>query len=351
MIPWHTPPAVASEFDDALVSIGITSFNAESSIASAIFSARSQSWKRLEIIVVDDCSSDDSLFVIASALRGFPRYRVFRNSVNSGVAFSRNKVLELAKGEFVTFFDDDDISSCERVKRQVVRIVGYERAFAAGANVICHTARYVTYPLGDCQIERTMGEIEGSVAPHGLAVARRILLGSPVKDGYGAGPTCSQMARLSTYRLLGGFDARLRRGEDTDFNIRLAAAGGHFVGIAEPLVLQMMTPTSEKSLGEEYRNMRYLLEKHRALMDGDSEYDFCLRWLDAKQAWLSNRHAAFVKEMLYLAFRYPLLTGRRLVLALPNIGLNHAFSRFHSNSVRATQSRTKSNGSGGGMQS
>jgi len=134
----------------------------------------------------------------------------------------------------------------------------------------------------------------------------------------------------------------MRRGEDTDFNIRLAEAGGHFVGIGQPLVTQTMTSTSEKSLAEEYRNMRILMEKHRALMEEAGQYDFCLRWLDAKQAWLTERRAAFVKELSYLAFRHPLLTVRRLALALPNMGTNRAFSRFHTHRDGVTQSHSTS---------
>jgi GT2 family glycosyltransferase len=174
-----------------------------------------------------------------------------------------------------------------------------------------------------------MGQNESCPAPAGLAVARRILLGAQLEDGYGACPTSSQMARLSTYRALGGFDPKLRRGEDTDFNIRLAEAGGHFVGIGRPLVVQTMTRTSEKSLAEEYRNMLLLMEKHRAIMDQEGQYVFCRRWIGAKQAWLEGRRMAFALSLSSLAVRHPILTARRLVLALPNIGLNRDFSRFH----------------------
>ena len=52
-----------------------------------------------------------------------------------------------------------------------------------------------------------------------------------MKDGYGACPTCCQMARTSTYQTVNGFDSKFRRSEDTEFCIRLAMNGGHFVGI------------------------------------------------------------------------------------------------------------------------
>lgn len=328
-----------------LITIGLTTFNAADTVGSALASALAQTWRPIEVVAVDDASTDDTLEKLLGLARLHPELRVFGNAVNSGVAVSRNRVLAEARGDFVAFFDDDDVSLPDRINSQYVRIVEYERDFAAGAPVICHTARRVVYPHGESRIEPTMGQSQWRRAPAGPAVARRILIGEPLEDGYGACPTCSQMARLSTYRLLGGFDPQLRRGEDTDFNIRVSLAGGHFVGIGQPLITQMMTPTSEKSLAEEYRNMRILMEKHRALMERAGQYDFCIRWLDVKQAWLTNRRAAFVKELSYLAFRHPLLTGRRLALALPNMGLNRAFSRFHANRVGAAQSHATSKGS------
>lgn len=304
----------------------------------ALRSALAQTWRPIEVVAVDDCSVDGTRAILDHLTEQHPELRVFSNAINSGVAVSRNRILAEAQGEFVVFFDDDDESLPERIAAQFVRIVDYEREFAVGALVICHTARRLIYPQGDVRIEPTMGQTEGRRAPAGPAVAQRILLGTPLKDGYGACPTCSQMARLSTYRALGGFDPALRRGEDTDFSIRLAEAGGHFVGISRPLVIQTMTRTSEKSLTEEYRNMLLLMEKHRPVMDRVGQYDFCRRWIDAKQTWLERRHLAFVLALSLLVLSYPILTCRRLALALPNIGLNRAFSRFHISNNNFTKS-------------
>ena len=313
-----------------LVTVGLTTYNSADTVERALRSALGQTWRPIEVVAVDDCSTDGTREILDRLAGQHPELRVFGNAVNNGVAVSRNRILAEARGEFVVFFDDDDESLPERIAVQYARVVDYEREFAAGAPVICHTARRLIYPQGEERVEPTMGQAVGRRAPAGPAVAQRILLGTPLEDGYGACPTCSQMARLSTYLGLGGFDPALRRGEDTDFNIRLAMAGGHFAGIGQPLVIQMMTRTSEKNLVEEYRNMLLLMEKHRAIMDGAGQYDFCRRWIAAKQAWLEGRHTAFVLALSWLALSHPILTGRRLALSLPNVGLNRAFSRFHS---------------------
>jgi glycosyltransferase involved in cell wall biosynthesis len=313
-----------------LVTCGVTAFNAAATIERAVRSALAQTWRPIEVVVVDDASEDDTPRILAGLAERHPEVRVFRLETNSGVAAARNRILAEARGEFVAFFDDDDVSQADRVALQIKRITDYERKFAAGQPVICHTARRTLYPDGSERTERTMGEAEGEIAPSGPAVARRVLMGTPLKNGYGACATCSQCARLSTYRLVGGFDPAFRRGEDTDFNVRLALKGGHFVGIGMPLVTQTMTPTSDKSLLAEHESLLRIIEKNREFLTAEGQYDFSRSWAGAKYAWLQKRHAAFIGTLLSLAIAYPALTIRRLWQAMPHAGLNLAFRRFHS---------------------
>lgn len=313
-----------------LITIGLTSFNAASTIERAMNSALAQSWRPIEIVAVDDCSTDGTRDILQRAADRHPEVRVFSNPENAGVAVSRNRILKEARGDFVVFFDDDDESLPHRIKSQYSRITAYERKFASDAPVICHTARELAYPDGRRRIETTMGLKTDRQAPRGPDVARRILLGTPLDDGYGACPTCSQMARLGTYRLVDGFDPAFLRSEDTDLNIRLAEAGAHFVGIAEPLVIQTLTKTSEKSLASEYHFMRQLLNKHRKFLEQEGQLEFTLRWLDIKQAWLEGRRIAFFSSLAALALAHPALTLNRLHMALPNVAANRAFSRFHN---------------------
>ena len=312
-----------------LVTIGLTTYNAENTVSRALQSALAQTWRPIEILVVDDCSTDQTTEIIFELAGQCSEIRVLVNERNRGVAVSRNRILTEARGEFVAFFDDDDVSATDRVAEQYRRIVDYENTFAEGAPVICHTARKLIYLDGEERIEPTAGQDLCKRAPAGEAMARWILMGAALEGGYGACPTCSQMGRLSTYGLVGGFDPEFRRSEDTDFIIRLAQAGGHFVGVEAPLVTQIMTKTPEKNLAEEYRNWTSLIEKHRAFMEAEGQYDFCRRWLHVKQLYLEGRRGAFGVALLMLACRYPGLTTRRLLLAFPNRSLNLSFSRFH----------------------
>ena len=312
-----------------LVTIGITAFNAAPTIERAVRSALAQSWRPVEILIVDDCSEDATIEILSALCRENNEMRLIRQEKNCGIAATRNRILAEARGAFVAFFDDDDESLPERVEAQLRRIIAYEREFAGGAPVICHTARLQVYPDGGRRIAPTMGEREGSPAPAGPPVAERILLGKRLKDAYGACATCSQMARVSTYAIVGGFDPALARSSDTDLNIRLALSGAHFVGVAQSLVAQTMTKTAEKSLGEEHRNVVVLLNKHRGFVERAGGYEFLRRWIDAKQAWLEGRLSDFARQMAMIVLLHPILSMNRLMLALPNFERNRAFSRFH----------------------
>jgi len=319
-----------------LVTIGIAAFNAEDTLQAAVESAHAQTWLPLEVVVVDDCSTDGTPELLERLQLQFPSLRVVRLPRNGGVAVVRNRIVVEARGEFLAFFDDDDCSDPERVARQVERIVDYERRFAQGAPVISHTARRVVYPDGHVRIERTKGEREGHAAPSGVAVAAKVLTGKPLVDGDGACPTCSQMARVTTYRALGGFDESLRRGEDTELVIRLALAGGHFVGISSPLVTQVMTRTSEKSIADEYRSFVRIMDKYRDFIAANGNYEFCCRWIQVKYAWLARQWRLCLPQMLGLMLRHPVLTAQRIREALPNTALNRAFSRFHETAAEQT---------------
>jgi len=314
---------------DPLVTIGITAFNAENTVARALSSALAQTWQRFEVFVVDDASTDKTRSVIDAIAARYDTIRVVSNTVNSGVASARNQIINRAKGEFLVFFDDDDVSRANRVERQLNRLIAYERDFAQGAPVACHTAREQIYPDGSRRIEQTQGTREGREAPSGLPVARRVLMGTPGRDGYGSSATCSQMAHVDVYRMLGGFDPAFRRSEDTEFCVRLARAGGHFPGIAEPLVIQTMTRTVDKSLGGEKHYVLAILEKHRDLIENEELYQFSCEWTELKFRWIGKRRAAFVRLLVHLGVRHPLLTLQRLRFALSGVGSNRAFRTLH----------------------
>ena len=101
-----------------LVSIIMPSYNTGKYIKDSINSVLDQTYKKWELIIVDDCSSDDSEKIIKSFL-GDKRIKYYKNEKNSGAAVSRNKALSLAKGKWIAFLDSDDIWDKNKLKKQL----------------------------------------------------------------------------------------------------------------------------------------------------------------------------------------------------------------------------------------
>jgi len=102
----------------ALVSIIIPAYNAERQIAKCIQSIQSQTYKDIEIIVINDGSKDDTLACCEELAQQDTRIRVI-DQKNSGVSETRNKGIELAKGDYIMFADADDFLESDMVELMV----------------------------------------------------------------------------------------------------------------------------------------------------------------------------------------------------------------------------------------
>lgn len=101
------------------VSIIVAAWNSERTIEKAIRSLLAQSWRNLELLVVDDCSSDGTWGVISRIVEGDNRVKAWRNSENVGPYVSRNIAAAYASGDWITCHDADDWAHPERIARQV----------------------------------------------------------------------------------------------------------------------------------------------------------------------------------------------------------------------------------------
>lgn len=111
-----------------LVSIITPSYNTGKYIKSAIESVLNQTYINWEMIIVDDCSSDDTDNVIKPFLKD-KRIRYIKNKRNIGAALSRNIALSEAKGEYIAFLDSDDIWDRKKLERQIEFMVHNEYYF------------------------------------------------------------------------------------------------------------------------------------------------------------------------------------------------------------------------------
>lgn len=102
-----------------LVSIITANYNSERFIAETIESVLRQTYTDWEMIVVDDCSTDNGVTIVSEYVRKDPRIRLIRLEHNSGAALTRNRAIEEAKGRFIAFLDSDDQWDPEKLERQI----------------------------------------------------------------------------------------------------------------------------------------------------------------------------------------------------------------------------------------
>lgn len=95
----------------------MAAYNAASYIKDSISSIINQTFKDFELIIIDDGSTDDTALVVKQF--NDDRIRFIQNDENKGLPFTRNKLLELARGEFIAILDSDDIAYPERLQLQL----------------------------------------------------------------------------------------------------------------------------------------------------------------------------------------------------------------------------------------
>ena len=102
-----------------LISILLPVHNSAATLAQCIQSLLNQSYKEIEIIAIDDFSSDNSRSILNALKKIDKRLKIHKNVKRYGVSVTLNRMVKLAKGNFIAFMDTDDISSPNRLKKQL----------------------------------------------------------------------------------------------------------------------------------------------------------------------------------------------------------------------------------------
>ena len=110
-----------------LVSIITPTYNCGAFIADSIDSVLAQTYQNWEMLIVDDCSSDDTRSIVARYKD--PRIKYLCLEHNSGAAVARNTALRMAKGRWIAFLDSDDLWSPEKLERQLKFMINNRYSF------------------------------------------------------------------------------------------------------------------------------------------------------------------------------------------------------------------------------
>lgn len=107
------------EFLEGLVSVITPVYNAERFLDRTLQSVFNQTYKNIEILLIDDCSRDKSAEIIKRYEQDHPEIVYYLQEKNMGAGAARNKALELASGQYVAFLDSDDMWLPEKIEQQV----------------------------------------------------------------------------------------------------------------------------------------------------------------------------------------------------------------------------------------
>lgn len=118
------------------VSVIIAAYNAEKYIEEAVTSILQQTYEDWELLVIDDGSKDSTYQILSYLEERDNRIKVFKNDGNRGVAYTRNRLFEIAQSEYVAILDADDIAISNRLELQVDYMDAHENITACFGNDI-----------------------------------------------------------------------------------------------------------------------------------------------------------------------------------------------------------------------
>lgn len=200
------------------VSIIIGAYNAEKTIAKAIESILNQTYMNFEIIICDDCSSDDTYNLLLEYQKNYKNIKIIKNQENMGLAYSLNNCLKNCDSniKYVARMDCDDLCLPERINKQVKFLDEHPDIDVVGS------AMYIDDGSKEMRITSVIENPDKTSMLNGVPFAH---------------PTI--MMRKSTYDELGGYTVlpRTRRGQDLDLWFRFFSKNFKGSNLKEPLLI------------------------------------------------------------------------------------------------------------------
>jgi glycosyltransferase involved in cell wall biosynthesis len=255
-------------------------FNAGRYIGAALDSALAQTAADLEVLVVDDGSTDDTGAIVERAAARDPRVRLLRQP-NGGVSVARNAALRVARGRYIALFDSDDLWQPRFLEAQLAILESQPDVGVVTANA------FILGGPRDGQPARPFPDPR----PHPTIVEM-------IADETAVFIMC--VFRRAVYETIGGFDETKATNEDYDYWIRAAHAGFRFVRNDTPLAhYRCHTASLSANESRMQRGILVVLKEHRARIAGRPD----------ESAVLERQIARFETELLASEARRALEAG------------------------------------------
>jgi glycosyltransferase involved in cell wall biosynthesis len=188
--------------DKPLLSVNITTYNRSNLLPRCLKSVLKQNYKNMEIVIVDDCSNDNTTEIVKKYQEQDKRIKYFRHKINCGNAQARNTALKNSNGLYVAFLDDDDEwIDRNKIKKQVEI---FEKSDDKKLGIVCS---------GIVRIKKNGKEII-EIAKIPKDIKYQILKGGFINNS-------TVLTKKSILKEVGGFDVKNYRGIDSEFFRRM----------------------------------------------------------------------------------------------------------------------------------
>lgn len=259
-----------------LVSVIISSYNHAAYVADSIRSVQCQSYPNIELLVVDDGSTDDSVAVI-QALREQQPFD-FRVQQNKGLAPTLNDCIARAKGDLIAPFGSDDIMCPDRIEKQVVYLDGKPEVGVCAGNIeqIDGSGKV----LAERNRERPFRRLD----------FQALFLGTT--DG---APAPTLLLRRPALAAVGGYDPEIRL-EDLPVLLKIAQAG-YFIDVLPDVLAKYRVHQTNS-----YKNHRFMVENvlktYAQFHDHPAYFQVRARFINSMVLKCARRDKALAYELL-----------------------------------------------------
>jgi len=189
-----------------LVTVILPCYNAALYVEEAVRSIMYQTYSNLEILLLDDCSTDGTSAILLSLAKEDKRIRIIRNEQNLRLVKTLNKGIDEAKGEFIARMDADDISLPERIEKQVEFMLLHPEVDLCGTN----------YSIIDGKGNKIQDSVTIPLTSKEIAVA--LLFTCPIGH-----PTV--LFKKETIQSIGKYDEQMINIEDYELWLRVSSKG------------------------------------------------------------------------------------------------------------------------------
>jgi glycosyltransferase involved in cell wall biosynthesis len=246
-----------------LVSVLLSVWNAGEGLEDALESLGKQTYQHLEILIMNDASTDRSAFVLEKFQTREPRCTIFTHAENRGLTKSLNELAKRAKGEFLARMDADDVADPTRIEKQMYFLMQHPEVS------VCGTRGWL--------MNEDTGEESFLDVPVGVLSKKQLIYHNQCLHP-------SLVIKRSVFDLVGGYDERFKRSQDYELLLRILRVAP-IANIPDRLIRYRFSSKSFLKYGKKQEWYAFCA-RVRAIMMGGYPIVYGVFWIVLRFLWL-----------------------------------------------------------------